>query len=353
MPDKASKWRFFDEKDGRLDLSNFLAAGGFIPIPIIITEPAVDQGLGVAAVFLSAEKPRQVTRTVLAAVKTGNGSNGLGFVRSGYAFDGRLNYRIAVGHGKITLTTYPPFAPSAGLEYTNNYDYGILGSALWRLPDERFSVGPLIDFRKLESQIDLPGLPENFAGDFSRTLHTGALGLGFHFDSRDNPLTPTRGANAFVEGKFNRELFGSDRDFESYDANLYLFRPISPNLRLGYKLEFDAIRGDFPVYFAPAINLRGVEAQRYEGVDVLSSELELTWQAADRWSVLAFGGFGSSDAGDHWFFKDSGGVWAGGVGFRYRIARKLGLDAGIDVAYGTEGAVFYIQFGHAWTTTMD
>ncbi len=148
-------------------------------------------------------------------------------------------------------------------------------------------------------------------------------------------------------------MFGSDRDFESYDANLYLFRPLSPNLRLGYKLELGAIRRDFPVYFAPAINLRGVEAQRYEGVDVLSSELELTWRAADRWSVLAFGGYGSSGAGDHRFFKDSGGVWAGGVGFRYRIARKLGLDAGIDLADGSGGAVFYIQFGHAWTSAMD
>ncbi len=51
--------------------------------------------------------------------------------------------------------------------------------------------------------------------------------------------------------------------------------------------------------------------------------------------------------------KDSGGVWAGGVGFRYRIARKLGLDAGIDLADGSGGAVFYIQFGHAWTSAMD
>ncbi|MBA4014159.1 MAG: hypothetical protein C0481_20050 [Phenylobacterium sp.] len=347
-----SKWDFFDNEDGQLDFSNFLASGGFIPVPIVITEPAVEQGLGVAAVFLSAEKPRQITRNVLAAFKTGNGSDGIGFVRAGYAFDGRLNYRVAVAHGNITLNTYPPFAPG-GIEYTNNYEYGVLASAFWRLPDERFSAGPLVDFRKLESHLDIPGLPEGFAHDFDRSLQTGAVGLGLQFDSRDNPLTPTRGANAYAEAKFDREMFGSDRDFETYDARFYAFRPLSPNLRLGYKLEFNAIRGDFPGYFAPAINLRGVEAQRYEGMDVLSSEVELTWQTGKRWSLLAFGGVGSSDAGDHRFFQDSGGIWAGGLGFRYRIARKLGLDAGLDLAYGPEGAVVYIQFGHAWSLNMD
>ncbi|MGH6998988.1 MAG: BamA/TamA family outer membrane protein, partial [Phenylobacterium sp.] len=349
----SSKWHFFDEQDGYLDFSNFLAAGGFIPLPIIITEPAVDQGLGVAAVFLSMEAPREVTRNVLAAVKTGNGSSGVGLARSGNAFDGRLNYRVGVGHGKITLNAYTSFAPNQGLEYTNNYDYGLIGAAFWKLPDDRFSVGPLLDVRKLESQVDIPGLPEDFVHDYSHTLQTAALGLGLHFDSRNNPLTPTRGANAYVEGKFNREAFGSDRDFEAYDAHLYAFHEVSPKLRLGYKLELNAIRGDFPDYFAPAINLRGVQAQRYEGMSVASSELELTWQASPRWSLLTFGGVGSSDAGDRRFFKDSGGVWAGGVGFRYKLARKLGLDAGLDLAYGSEGAVFYIQFGHAWALGMD
>jgi hypothetical protein len=351
-PAKPSKWHFFDEEDGQLDFSNFLAAGGFIPVPIIITEPAVDGGFGVAAVFLSADKPRQITRHVAAALKTGNGSRGAGYLQSGYAFDGRLNYRFGVGRGKITLNAYPAFAPN-GVEYTNQYDYGVFGSALWRLNDDRFSVGPIFDFRKLESRLDLPGLPDDFAKNFDRTLHTGAVGLGLHFDGRDNPLTPTTGANAYLEGKFNREAFGSDRDFETYAAHLYALRKLTPNLHLGYMLELDAIRGDFPGYFSPAIDLRGVQAQRYEGENVVSTELEATWRANKRWSLLAFGGFGSSDAGSRRFSEDSGAVWAGGVGFRYRLARKLGLDAGVDLAYGPDGSTFYIQFGHAWGRGMD
>lgn len=345
--------RFIDEEDGKLDLSNFLAGGGFVPIPIIITEPAVDKGFGLAAAFISAspDNPRLVTRTGVGAIKTGNGSRGIGVFRSGYAFDGKLNYRLAVGHGKITLDAYPAFAPN-GIEYTNHYDYGIIGSALWRL-DERISVGPLVDFRKLRSSITIPGLPEDFADDFNHTLHTGAVGLGVHFDSRDNPMTPTRGINAYAEGKLNRDLFGSDRAYEVYDAKLYGFDTLTGDLRFGAKLELDAIRGDFPSFFAPAINLRGVQAQQYQGMTVVSYELETTWQLDRRWALLAFGGIGATDAGSRRIFRNSGPVVAGGAGFRYRLARKLGLDAGLDFAYGPGGFVFYLQFGHAWSRGMD
>ena len=43
--------QFKDPDDGRFDASSFLAenAFGFLPVPIIITDPAVDGGLGVVA----------------------------------------------------------------------------------------------------------------------------------------------------------------------------------------------------------------------------------------------------------------------------------------------------------------
>lgn len=345
---------FIDDEDGKIDLSNFLAKGGFVPMPIIITEPAVDGGFGIAAIFISVDEddPRNITRTVGGAFKTGNGSYGFGLFQSGHAFDGRLSYKGGIGRGKITLSAYPQFAPQ-GVEYTNSYDYGIIGSALWHLKDRRFSLGPSIDFRKLKSTLDIPGLPPEFADDFGNTLHTGALGFGFHFDSRDNPMTPTRGLNAFVDGKFNDGAFGSDRDFQIYDADVYAFHKMTSHWRLGFKAEVDAARGDFPSFFAPSIDLRGVQAVEFQGSTVLSTEMEITHQLNDRWSLLAFGGLGLTDAGSKRIFENSGAIFAGGGGIRYRLARKLGLDFGADVAVGPGGPVFYLQFGHAWSMGMD
>ncbi|NBW07398.1 MAG: hypothetical protein EBR82_05170 [Caulobacteraceae bacterium] len=346
--------QFIDPDDRHVDFSAFLARGGFIPVPIIITEPAVDGGGGVALAFLKAnpEHPRQVTRHVIAAFRTGNGSEGLGYFQSGYAFDGRLNYRFGVAHGEITLDTFPAFAPN-GVEYTSQYDYGIVGSALWHFPDDRFSLGPTFDFRKLKSTINTSFVPEDLADDFGRTLQTGALGLGLHFDSRDNALTPTRGVNTSIKGTFNREAFGSDRDYEIYTADLFVFGKITGPFRYGAKVQVDAIRDDFPFFYAPAVNLRGVQAAEYQGMTAVSTEVEATWQVSPRWSLLAFGGYGSADSGDRHIFADTGDIWAGGVGFRYRLARRLGMDAGADFAWGPGGFVWYLAFGHAWAFGMD
>lgn len=82
--------------------------------------------------------------------------------------------------------------------------------------------------------------------------------------------------NAYAEGKLNRGAFGSDRDYEVYDVQAYAFDHLTGDLRFGFKFELDAIRGDYPVYYAPAVNLRGVQAAAYQGENVLSSELEVT-----------------------------------------------------------------------------
>lgn len=48
------------------------------------------------------------------------------------------------------------------------------------------------------------------------------------------------------------------------------------------------------------------------------------------------------------FSADGETVAAGGVGFRYRIARKLGMQLGMDVARGPEETSIYLTVGSAW-----
>ena len=59
-PGALSGWfteNLIDPQDGMLDASDYLAsARGFLPIPIIITEPAVGYGLGLAVAYFHAPK---------------------------------------------------------------------------------------------------------------------------------------------------------------------------------------------------------------------------------------------------------------------------------------------------------
>lgn len=345
---------FFDESDGKFDISDYLSRGGFIPVPIIITEPAVDGGLGLVLQFISWPDGRResLTRRMLGAARTGNGSYGYGYFQSGTVLDGRLSYRFGVGKGELTIAAYPG-GGTFPLEYTTEFTYGVLGSARWALNDPRFSVGVNWDFREIRTTLALPGLPPAIRPDIDRTIRTGALGLGFHFDSRDNPLTPTEGVNVYLDTKFNTDAFGSDRAFDVYDLASFGFGRLGSDWRYGMMTSASLVTGDVPFNFVPSIENRGVPANRYQGKLVLNAEAELTRQLNDRWSVLGFAGVGYADARDSRLFADSGAIYSGGVGARYRIARKLGVDAGIDLAFGPEGPVIYFQFGHAWMRWMD
>jgi hypothetical protein len=55
--ERTGRARFFDPDDGQLDLSYFLEnPRGFLPIPIVITEPAVGYGGGAGGLFLRPHK---------------------------------------------------------------------------------------------------------------------------------------------------------------------------------------------------------------------------------------------------------------------------------------------------------
>ena len=47
-------------------------------------------------------------------------------------------------------------------------------------------------------------------------------------------------------------------------------------------------------------------------------------------------------------FDATQSVGAGGVGFRYELARKFGMHVGIDVAQSRGTTTVYLQVGNAW-----
>ena len=67
----------------------------------------------------------------------------------------------------------------------------------------------------------------------------------------------------------------------------------------------------------------------------------------ERPTIAVFAGAGKATTVEAFNTEDDT-VVAGGAGFRYRIARKLGMQVGIDVARGPEETAFYLTFGSAW-----
>ena len=86
---------------------------------------------------------------------------------------------------------------------------------------------------------------------------------------------------------------------------------------------------------------------RYQGELTALIETEQSYSISSRWSLVGFAGIGTAfnnlqemQAGDL--------AWNTGTGFRYMIARMLGLKMGLDVARGPEDWAVYVVFGTSW-----
>ena len=143
------------------------------------------------------------------------------------------------------------------------------------------------------------------------------------------------------------EAFGGDDSFQRIALTYIGYRPCQPALTLGVRGGVTFSFDDVPFYLRPFINLRGAPILRYQGEHAAEVETELRWQFWRRFSLVGFAGFGAA-WNDLEQFDDSVTVTTGGTGFRYEIARKYGIHAGLDVAFGPDETAIYVQFGSAW-----
>src|SRR6266850_282303 len=238
--EKDKRSLFTDPQDGALDASEWLLdRKGFLPVPIVITEPAVGYGAGAALLFFR-ESIRERTE------KAGQG------------------HRLT-----------PPDIYLAAFAATENGTKVVGAGGLVTFDDDRW---------RWRGGIGLPDVNLDFYGA------VGKLGTGDH--------------------------------------------------KIGYNI-------DGPFYQLPFIELRGIPVVRFQDQSAGALETELRWNVTPRWALIGFLGYGRA-WGTSTSFGDADSVTTKGAGFRYLIARRLGLYAGVDIAKGPEDTALYIQAGSAW-----
>ena len=78
-----------------------------------------------------------------------------------------------------------------------------------------------------------------------------------------------------------------------------------------------------------------------------SAEIEAQWQFEERWTAVAFAGAGTTHTSRR-DFAVSEDVASGGLGFRYELARKFGMNVGMDIAHSPGTTAIYLVVGNAW-----
>jgi hypothetical protein len=348
--------KFDDPEDGRLDLSDYLQSrSGFLLVPIIITEPAVGFGGGLAPIFIKRpegipEGGRPTPKIYGGAVAgTQNGTWGsLGLYLLPFSGD---RYRLtgALGYLSLNLKFYGFGAESVLQEHPVSFTIetgATFQRFQTRIGSSNFYAGLQYIYLRTRSRFD-GELP---AGIAPRELESDVGGLGgiVEYDTRNNFLSPNRGNYVLGEATAFEPAFGGDASFgKARIQGLFFGRPFG---QWGYGFRVDAkyAWGDMPFYMRPALDMRGLTGGKYLDKIALLAEGEPRFWIDERWMLLAFGGVGRV-APDWNAIGSSESIWAAGLGFRYLLAKKLGLQAGVDFGFGPSGQrAVYIQVGSAW-----
>ena len=377
--------QFVDLDDGRFDVSKFLAdnAYGFLPLPIIITDPAVDGGLGAVGLFFHESEEQKEKRlealrnaedgarflltpsvSAAAAAVTGNESWFVGGGHMGFFKEGRIRYMGGGGYGDVNLD----FFGFGDVRLTrpielNTQAVAVIQSVKFKVGNTRLFIGPVQRFVsahiKPNSLGDLAGdiLPpelqekwqELVRGLLTQDVVISALGVNIEFDSRDNFFSPHAGYRYEIEHLWYRDFLGSDIEYQLTSFSGLNYWNLTDSFRVALRVgaDYADTEGLLPPFATPGIELRGLPALRYQGNFVAVAEAELTWQIDSRWAVLGFAGTGRA-ANSFENLKDAPSRVTRGGGFRYLIAKRYGFEMGLDIARGPEDTVFYIQGGTAW-----
>ena len=361
-----------DTLDHKLDFSNYLInMHGFIPWPSIISEPALgDFGLAMALVFISPSASQKAKAnytfpdiTAVAGMWTLNNSWGVAALRQGSFPKIGMRYRVALGYAPLNVEFYRTINTEFTGEKTKSFLFNLksiftlveASENIWKNKvflgmnytfastqvNYEVNIGDtlrrIIEYFQLDTLFDKKEIRSNI----------GYVGLFAEWDNRNSIFTPDKGIRFRATGSFAENWLGSDHDYQQLDmyTNIF-FQPFKPWV-CGFMAEWNMMSDDAPFYVLPYVTMRGLPAAKYQGQQVLQFETEQRFDIVPRWSVLGFVGTGRTfSTNEH--LEDKTWYWAGGVGFRYLLARLFKLRMGIDIARGPDQFAYYIVFGHYW-----
>ncbi|QZT37016.1 outer membrane protein assembly factor [Halosquirtibacter xylanolyticus] len=341
---------FKDSLDGAFDVSDFLATKkGFIVIPGIITNPAVGYGGYGSVLFIHSSFAESKGFPTITGVMGGGTENGT-WLAGVYHMQSwkkdRLRFTGFAGYTDVNLRFYGRGFTDLLQQYKvmlNMQAWAVLSDLSYRISDSPFFVGARYVFVNNDSKFS-PSF-DLIKEDYKSTV--SELGVVFSYDTRNNFFSPTKGIKGEINYQYSGTWLGADNNYSRLYSYMFGYIPINRKNIIGLRGEYDVAFSGVPFYMEPFVTLRGVGLMRYQDEQVFEVETEYQFPIYKRWSGVAFAGVGDAWGTSSSFFEDDI-VVSGGFGFRYRIARKFGMNMGIDFAWSSDSFAFSIVFGSAW-----
>ena len=338
--------------------------GRFLPIPIVITEPAIGEGLGLALAYFHRAKDGLDSNTVASPGSIGHASKeqappptvtgvfgaytsnetaagGIGHMNT--FKDDHIRFTGVVGVADINSTFYVLDQP---------FKFNLRGTMLYqetrfRLGDSKWFTGIGLSYLDASSAFEVE-IPDEAPVDLFRSdLQNSGLSAKLAWDTRDNTSMPNRGQLFDLAVWRYDEAIGGDYDYWNATLKLLSFHQLHQKFVLGLRLEYSAIDGRAPFFAIPWVSLRGIPALRYQGDRVLVGEIEGRYNFTPKWALIGFAGTGGVSS-ELPVFDTEQSIYSFGMGARYKIFEAQNVWIGVDIAKGPEDYNWYIQIGQAW-----
>jgi len=297
-----------------------------------------------SAAFDAGRRLTPLSTTVAFGLYTANETWAAGVGHFGVWGQDTWRYNGFLGGGRFNLTVASDDASDPTLFAYRLEGWLVDQSIQRRLGGSDLWVGAHYQLMDAKS-VYIGVVPDGEAALSEGTL--SALGLSLMFDNRNTIFTPDNGVRGHLRVDKTGGALGGDFEYWEAEGDFVGYWGVSEAIVVGARLEAETTQKATPFWARPAVALRGISANRYMGDVAGTAEGEVRWDLDYRWSAIGFGGAGWTLT-DRTLSDRTRVVGAGGAGFRYLLARAIGLRAGIDLAYGTDGFAYYVTIGSAW-----
>jgi len=348
------------DSTGAFDFSNMLDDPmGVMPVPIIITQPAIGYGGGAAFIHFHKQKKKYPGVKVPPNISgiAGFGTQNKTWLAALFHFHvwgpDKVRYLGAVAKPVINIKYYGndnDYLSENPVQF--NLDaWAVVQRGQVRIADTKLWLGGTYVFFQGKTSFDtIAGKPiiNELLKKLSTKTTISMIQPTVNWDNRNNIFTPYKGVNTGLVFSYNATWLGGDENFYLLNPYFLGYKPISHKVYSAWRFDGSFLLGEAPFYAYPFLQMRGVPAMKYQSDNTLLVETEWKFNVYKRWSLDVFGGTGKAFP----TFDKFGAatlVYNYGIGFRYLIAKKYGMDAGIDFAFSNDGDfAFSIIFGTAW-----
>ena len=327
----------------------------FVAMPIPLANPAIGNGLGVAA--LAIYQPGGSARpwtSGAGGLYTDTKSWGVAVFQKAYL--GGDKYRITAGAGtgvfNVDFYGIGSDAGSAGRSISlEQKSDGAIVEALMRLR-EHIHAGLRYRYIKMDTTVDTASiLPQLQLPDIELQSQVSQLGLAGEYDSRDSEYNPRSGAYANAQWLYASDALGSDFEYSRLTAAVNGYHAVNDKTVLAWRGSACRSTDGAPFYdlcnYGQSNDLRGYSSGQYRDHAMFAVQAEVRRKIYKRLGAVAFVGVGEV-ASEFSKLNTKDLLPAAGIGARFEASTKYRVNVSIDYAVGDGSSALYFYIGEAF-----